>query len=926
MTVPVLIIPANTNSWAAINHDIDLSGYVGQAVYLGIGSAMYIENYYDHGYVEFSNNSGSTWTSIFDFSGYAYYWNSYSWLIPDAYKTAHFRVRFHLTSDSIVNHEGWLIDNVGIGLANTYYAAWDGTSMATPHVAGAVALMAAQFPSENVAARIYRILSTVDANTSLVGKCVTAGRLNLFNAISYSAPAITVTSPNGGESWTVGTGQNITWTSTGFIANVRIEYSTTNGSAWNDVIASTTNDGSHPWTIPNSPSSQCLVRISDAAVPATVDSSNANFSIVAISTFSISGTVLVGGSPLAGVVMNGLTGSPTTNASGVYTGTVTSGWSGTVTPTLAGYTFSPANRTYSNVTANQTAQDYTATLLIYTISGTILAGGSPLAGVVMSGLSGNPTTNASGVYTGTVAYNWSGTVTPTLAGYTFSPVNRTYTNVTANQTSQDYTATLLTYTISGTVLAGGSPLAGVVMSGLTGNPTTNASGVYSGTVTYNWSGTATPTLAGYTFTPASRTYANVVANQSSQDYSAELGCTFVIDPTSTNVAVGGGTGSVSVTAGAGCGWTATSNDPSWLTVTSGSPGSGNGTLGYSVAANTGDARTGTITIAGQTFTVNQAGLSPFADIGAGLTGVTDRLRGVGRLRQRRRPGHPAHGLHRLRPCREGVPEQRGGCLHGHRRGADGGRRGSSVAWGDYDNDGDLDILLTGTTGSGGVAKVYRNDGGGCVHGHRRRADGCRRRVRWRGGTTTTTATWTSCSRVPRARSDVAKVYRNDGAGVFTDIAAGLTGVYRRFGGVGDYDNDGDLDILLTGTSGYGYVAKVYRNDGGGVFTDIGAGLTGRLQLGGVGRLRQRRRPGHPAHGPYRLRRTSRRCTGTTAEGVFTDIGAGLTGVYCELCGVGRLRQRRRPGHPAHGHHRLRLVSRRCTGTTAAVSSPTSARG
>ena len=40
----------------------------------------------------------------------------------------------------------------------------------------------------------------------------------------------------------------------------------------------------------------------------------------------------------------------------------------------------------------------------------------------MNGLTGNPATNASGIYTGTVAYNWSGTVTPTLAGYTFSPV------------------------------------------------------------------------------------------------------------------------------------------------------------------------------------------------------------------------------------------------------------------------------------------------------------------------------------------------------------------------------------------------------------------------------------------------------------------------------------------------------------------------
>ncbi len=44
----------------------------------------------------------------------------------------------------------------------------------------------------------------------------------------------------------------------------------------------------------------------------------------------------------------------------------------------------------------------------------------------------------------------------------------------------------------------------------------------------------------------------------------------------------------------------------WLTITSGASGTGNGSVGLSIAANTGVARTGTATIAGQTFTVNQA--------------------------------------------------------------------------------------------------------------------------------------------------------------------------------------------------------------------------------------------------------------------------------------------------------------------------------
>ena len=105
-----------------------------------------------------------------------------------------------------------------------------------------------------------------------------------------------------------------------------------------------------------------------------------------------------------------------------------------------------------------------------------------------------------------------------------------------------------------------------------------------------------------------------------------------------------------------------------------------------------------------------------------------------------------------------------------------GRIWGSVAWGDYDNDGDLDILLTGQ---------YRQP------------------IRHRPG-------------LPQRR-------RRD---LHADIAAGLPGVTHSSAAWGDYDNDGDLDILLTGDTGSAAIAGVYRNDGGGVFTDIGAGLPG----------------------------------------------------------------------------------------------------
>src|SRR5262249_30905940 len=70
---------------------------------------------------------------------------------------------------------------------------------------------------------------------------------------------------------------------------------------------------------------------------------------------------------------------------------------------------------------------------------------------------------------------------------------------------------------------------------------------------------------------------------------------------------GGGAGSVSIVAGAGCAWMAQSN-ADWLTISAGASGAGEGVVNFSVAANTRSTyRRGTLTVAGQTVTVDQAG-------------------------------------------------------------------------------------------------------------------------------------------------------------------------------------------------------------------------------------------------------------------------------------------------------------------------------
>ena len=63
------------------------------------------------------------------------------------------------------------------------YQLLDGTSMATPHVAGAVAFAAMNFPTESVAQRIQRILANVTPVAGLGGKVATGGRLNLARSV-----------------------------------------------------------------------------------------------------------------------------------------------------------------------------------------------------------------------------------------------------------------------------------------------------------------------------------------------------------------------------------------------------------------------------------------------------------------------------------------------------------------------------------------------------------------------------------------------------------------------------------------------------------------------------------------------------------------------------------------------------------------------
>ncbi len=168
----------------------------------------------------------------------------------------------------------------------------------------------------------------------------------------------------------------------------------------------------------------------------------------------------------------------------------------------------------------QTVLVHVSTSAAVTISGYVrMSNGDALPAVVMQGLAGNPVTDDNGYYVASVPIGWSGTVAPQRPGYTFAPGSRVYSNVTATLQNEDYTASQITFKISGYVRDGnGSGAAGVQMTGLSGPPVTDANGYYEGTVSYGWSGTVTPTQAGWRFTPARQTYSDVLQDCTGQDY------------------------------------------------------------------------------------------------------------------------------------------------------------------------------------------------------------------------------------------------------------------------------------------------------------------------------------------------------------------------------------------------------------------------
>ena len=320
-------------------------------------------------------------------------------------------------------------------------------------------------------------------------------------------------------------------------------------------------------------------------------------------------------------------GTTITDGNGNYSKTVNTGWSGTATPTMAGYTFTPATKTYGGVTANQSEQNYTGTPVFPTISGSVksITGTAiSLANITFSNGGGTTATDGNGNYSISVPYGYSGVASPYKTWHTFSPISKSYSNVTVSKSGENYTAALSNPILSvtpnnqnvpagvGTTTfsvtnAGNETMdwsASVTSGGAWLQITSGASGTNSGTITCAFSANT----GALTRTATIRVTA-IGATESPKDVTVTQpgSCSYSINPTSKSFPASGGSQSVTVTASSDmCGWTISEN-LEWITVSP--PGIGNGSVTVTASQNTGAARSGTVTIAGQSFSVSQAGVS-----------------------------------------------------------------------------------------------------------------------------------------------------------------------------------------------------------------------------------------------------------------------------------------------------------------------------
>jgi endonuclease/exonuclease/phosphatase family metal-dependent hydrolase len=90
--------------------------------------------------------------------------------------------------------------------------------------------------------------------------------------------SVTVTSPNGGESWAGGSASTVTWTASA-VPTVALEYTLDDGASWTAMGTAAGSAGSYAWTVPDAATTRARVRVKDVANASIADTTDATFTI-----------------------------------------------------------------------------------------------------------------------------------------------------------------------------------------------------------------------------------------------------------------------------------------------------------------------------------------------------------------------------------------------------------------------------------------------------------------------------------------------------------------------------------------------------------------------------------------------------------------------------------------------------------------------
>jgi len=253
--------------------------------------------------------------------------------------------------------------------------------------------------------------------------------------------------------------------------------------------------------------------------------------------YSISGLVRTSSLvPVSGVTITstGGIGPAVTDASGYYLISNVPAGLYTLTPSKAGYTFSPTSQGLSvttgpraaNFIATSTATVFQVIGRLQTSGGIAISGGSVSISPVPGGVGSPVISNGAGYYTFSNVPNGSYTLTATKAGTVFAPLTRNVIVGGADVIGQNFIGST-GYTITGRVAnSSGTGLSGISVA-ISGGPTvtTNGAGYYTFTNVVNGSYTITPSFAGTVFAPANRNITVSGADQSNLNFVGSTGFT-----------------------------------------------------------------------------------------------------------------------------------------------------------------------------------------------------------------------------------------------------------------------------------------------------------------------------------------------------------------------------------------------------------------